>query len=264
MKLIYKFDELDNSKVKEVGGKNASLGEMFKELDKKGIRIPDGFASSAGAYWQFIKENEILDSLKETLSALDKNNGKNLREVGKKCREIIMGSSIPGEIEEAILQGYKDLKEREKSLKSVAVRSSATAEDLPDASFAGQHERFRKPNPNLSLNSNDRFGLRFYFKGLVQSFKSLLQVLYYIINILNTHGKPHQSLNYPGGSLLIGSKLLMGGGCRMDYKCFGIPDICKMAYQLQVIDESVCCFRTTPDNERQHSAETIPEISAGQ
>ena len=142
MKLIYVFSELDNSKVKEVGGKNASLGEMFKELDPKGIQIPDGFASSAEAYWRFVKDNDILDSLKEALASLDKDSNDSLKEVGKKCRDIVMQSSIPGEIREEILQAYKDLKKRESSLRSVAVRSSATAEDLPDASFAGQHESF--------------------------------------------------------------------------------------------------------------------------
>ncbi len=142
MKLVYNFSELDNSKVKEVGGKNASLGEMYKELNTKGITIPDGFATSAEAYWKFIKENEILESLKETLGSLDKESNKSLKEVGKKCRKLVMDSSIPKNINDDILQAYKDLKNREKSLKSVAVRSSATAEDLPDASFAGQHESY--------------------------------------------------------------------------------------------------------------------------
>ncbi len=142
MKLIYKFSELDNSKVKEVGGKNASLGEMFSELDSKGITIPDGFATSSEVYWKFIKENEIFENIKESLTSLKKGDNKKLKEVGKKCRNIVMRSSIPGVIKDEIIQAFKDLKKREKSLKSVAVRSSATAEDLPDASFAGQHDSF--------------------------------------------------------------------------------------------------------------------------
>ncbi len=142
MKLIYKFSELDNSKVNVVGGKNASLGEMFKKLDPKGIRIPDGFATSAEAYWKFVKDNDILDYLKETLASLDNKSDDSLKKTGKKCRDMIMKSSIPGEIKEKVIQAYKDLKKRESSLRSVAVRSSATAEDLPDASFAGQHESY--------------------------------------------------------------------------------------------------------------------------
>ncbi len=142
MKLIYKFSELDNSKVKEVGGKNASLGEMFSELDSKGITIPDGFATSSEVYWKFIKENEIFENIKESLTSLKKGDNKKLKEVGKKCRNIVMRSPIPGVIKDEIIEAFKDLKKREKSLKSVAVRSSATAEDLPDASFAGQHDSF--------------------------------------------------------------------------------------------------------------------------
>jgi pyruvate, water dikinase len=141
MKLIYKFSELDNSQVKKVGGKNASLGEMFSKLTKKGINIPDGFATSAEAYWKFVRENEILNPLKETLASLDRD-GNNLKEVGKKCREMIMKSPVPSDIKEKILQAHRELKKRESSLRSLAVRSSATAEDLPDASFAGQHESF--------------------------------------------------------------------------------------------------------------------------
>ncbi len=142
MKLIYKFEELDNSNVKEVGGKNASLGEMFQQLSSKGINIPDGFATSAETYWKFIRDNEIEDKLKDALSSVNGDDSDKLEQAGEKCRNLIMDASIPKEIEDAILEGYKELKKREKSLESVAVRSSATAEDLPDASFAGQHESY--------------------------------------------------------------------------------------------------------------------------
>ena len=142
MKLTYKFDELDNTRVKEVGGKNASLGEMFRELKSKGIKVPDGFATTAEAYWLFVKENNILEPLKEALGSLDKESGTSLKDTGKKCRELVMKSSIPSGIREEILNAFRELKKRESSLKSVAVRSSATAEDLPDASFAGQHESY--------------------------------------------------------------------------------------------------------------------------
>ncbi len=141
MKLIYNFKELNGSKVKEVGGKNASLGEMFRELGSKGIKVPDGFATSAEAYRRFIRENKIEDALKDTLASLDKD-AENLREVGARCRELVMEAPIPEEIKEKIVEGFNQLKKREESLESVAVRSSATAEDLPEASFAGQHDSY--------------------------------------------------------------------------------------------------------------------------
>ncbi|WP_159517796.1 phosphoenolpyruvate synthase [Sunxiuqinia indica] len=142
MELIYKFEDLDNSNVKEVGGKNASLGEMFQQLSSKGINVPDGFATSAEAYWRFIRENELEDQLKETLSSLNDDDSTELKKAGKKCRKLLMKATIPEDIEKAIFDGYNELKKREESLESVAVRSSATAEDLPDASFAGQHETY--------------------------------------------------------------------------------------------------------------------------
>ncbi len=142
MKYIHNFKELDNTKVKEVGGKNSSLGEMFNELGSKGIRIPDGFASTAEAYWKFIDENEIREEITDLLDELDSDNLSNLEKVGEKIRKKIMNSSIPDDIEEELKEAFKALKEREDSVTSVAVRSSATAEDLPEASFAGQHESF--------------------------------------------------------------------------------------------------------------------------
>ena len=150
MKLIYKFEELDNKKVKEVGGKNASLGEMFRQLGSRGIKVPDGYATSADAYWKFIRDNKIEDSLKETLASLDEK-AENLKEVGAKCREMVMGASVPEEVKEKIVEGFEDLKNREESVESVAVRSSATAEDLPEASFAGQHESYLNIKTNEEL-----------------------------------------------------------------------------------------------------------------
>lgn len=141
MKLIYNFEELDNSNVKEVGGKNASLGEMFQQLGAKGIKVPDGFASSAEAYWKFVRENNIEEPLRKALEKLDEN-AENLKEVGSECRKLVMDGSIPEDVKEAIREGFAELKKREESLESVAVRSSATAEDLPEASFAGQHESY--------------------------------------------------------------------------------------------------------------------------
>ncbi|MGC9345127.1 MAG: PEP/pyruvate-binding domain-containing protein, partial [Bacteroidales bacterium] len=117
-------------------------GEMFNQLGSKGIRIPDGFASTAEAYWKFLDDNELRDELKEILDDLDSDNLENLEDIGGKIREKIMNASIPEEIEEELLDAFRDLKDREESVSSVAVRSSATAEDLPEASFAGQHESY--------------------------------------------------------------------------------------------------------------------------
>ena len=142
MKLIYTFQELDHSGVSAVGGKNASLGEMYKHLSSKGIRIPDGFATSAQCYWDFIEENDLKEELEESLSELRSENLENLEKTGEMIRKLIMDAEIPEGIRDEILQAYKDLKKREKKVSSVAVRSSATAEDLPEASFAGQHESY--------------------------------------------------------------------------------------------------------------------------
>ncbi|MFP8487858.1 phosphoenolpyruvate synthase [Gracilimonas sp. Q87] len=139
---IYHFKELDQSRVEDVGGKNASLGEMYRELNAEGIRVPDGFATSADAYWKFIEENELEDQISQQLEKLDRDGFSNLEEVGVNIRNKIMNGAIPKNLAQAIKKAYRKLQEREKDLESVAIRSSATAEDLPEASFAGQHESF--------------------------------------------------------------------------------------------------------------------------
>ncbi len=142
MKFIYKLEELDNSKVAEVGGKNASLGEMFSKLSSEEVRVPDGYATSADCYRDFIEKNELKDKIIQALGELDKENLDKLKKTGSRIRKMIMDADIPDETSEQIINAYKDLKKREKKVSSVAVRSSATAEDLPDASFAGQHDSY--------------------------------------------------------------------------------------------------------------------------
>ncbi len=142
MEYTYKFENLDNNNVKEVGGKNASLGEMFQQLSEKGIRVPDGFATSAKCYRDYINENDIKDKIEKEVSGLNADDIEKLEKTGEKIRSMIMDADIPEEIEKAIKKAYQELKDREEGLSSVAVRSSATAEDLPDASFAGQHESY--------------------------------------------------------------------------------------------------------------------------
>ncbi|HKK38903.1 MAG TPA: phosphoenolpyruvate synthase [Cryomorphaceae bacterium] len=138
----YPFSELDNEDVSKVGGKNASLGEMFSQLKSEGIEVPDGFATSADAYWEFLDENDLRDELTDLLSELDTKEFKNLKDIGGSIRKKIMDASMPENLAEKIKEAYADLKDRTENISGVAVRSSATAEDLPEASFAGQHESF--------------------------------------------------------------------------------------------------------------------------
>jgi pyruvate,water dikinase len=123
-----------------VGGKNSSLGEMYNQLAKKGIRIPDGFATTADAYWHFLKENQLQDQLKDLLAKLDKKEFTNLKTIGQQARALITKAKIPEDLRNDIITAYHYLSGK-KTL-AVAVRSSATAEDLPEASFAGQHDSY--------------------------------------------------------------------------------------------------------------------------
>lgn len=141
LQLIKKFKDITLSDLAIVGGKNSSLGEMFSQLYSKGIKVPDGFATTSHAYWSFLEENNIKEKLSSLMNDLDKTNFSNLKETGTKARQIIFDSQISKKLRESIINEYNDLY-RDKELGEVAVRSSATAEDLPTASFAGQHESF--------------------------------------------------------------------------------------------------------------------------
>lgn len=123
-----------------MGGKNASLGEMLFELSKYNIRIPEGFAVNADAYRLFIQQNNPEEKLRNTLSKLDQKELSNLTEIEKICRQYIGDGSIPETLQKEIIYAYHSLDGGD--LLSVAVRSSATAEDLPTASFAGLHDSF--------------------------------------------------------------------------------------------------------------------------
>jgi pyruvate,water dikinase len=137
------FKGLTIDDVPLVGGKNASLGEMYRNLGKKGVNVPNGFAVTAYAYRYFLKKAKIKDKIKEILSDLDTHNIRNLTERGRKVRELILDSKLPKEIENEIRKAYRKLSKEFKTKETdVAVRSSATAEDLPDASFAGQQESY--------------------------------------------------------------------------------------------------------------------------
>jgi len=141
-RLIIWFDELQLKDIPQVGGKNASLGEMRRELRPKGVNIPDGFAVTAYAYRYLISSAGIKEKIQQILSDLDTHDIENLKERGQKIRDLIYNAPMPRDLEEAILQAYGRLCAEYGPNTDVAVRSSATAEDLPDASFAGQQETY--------------------------------------------------------------------------------------------------------------------------
>ncbi len=136
------FDDLDRDDVPQVGGKNASLGEMIGALRAQGVRVPMGFATTADAYRAFVADNELEGRLREALGRLAEDGG-NLEEVGRRLRSLFRGARLPEPVEQAVREAYRELGRRhEREDVDVAVRSSATAEDLPEASFAGQQETF--------------------------------------------------------------------------------------------------------------------------
>ncbi|HYX18349.1 MAG TPA: phosphoenolpyruvate synthase [Nostoc sp.] len=140
--LILWFDEVGIADIPVVGGKNASLGEMIQQLTPKGINVPTGFATTAYAYRYFIKSAGLEAKLRKLFADLDVEDVKNLRERGKKARSLLIHTPFPIELREAIAKAYQSLCEQYNAETDVAVRSSATAEDLPDASFAGQQETY--------------------------------------------------------------------------------------------------------------------------
>ncbi len=136
------FEDLKIEDVPSVGGKNASLGEMIRNLGERGVSVPGGFAVTAYAYKYMIEKAGIDARIKEILSDLNTHDVHNLAERGQKIRELIKNTPIPPELEEPIRNHYREMGKRYGKNVDVAVRSSATAEDLPDASFAGQQETF--------------------------------------------------------------------------------------------------------------------------
>ncbi|CAN0570940.1 unnamed protein product, partial [Ectocarpus sp. 12 AP-2014] len=135
------FDQLGMADVERVGGKNASLGEMISNLSGAGVTVPGGFATTAHAYREFLSHEKLNERINALLAHLDVDDVKALAEAGRSIREWIIETPLPPRFEEALRDAYGQLQQQHPQLK-VAVRSSATAEDLPDASFAGQQETF--------------------------------------------------------------------------------------------------------------------------
>lgn len=154
------FKDLTIKDISLVGGKNASLGEMYSKLTKKGVPVPNGFALTAESYWAFMKENKLDKKIKQIVKNLDVKNVRALAKAGAKVREMILGGEFSKELKKEILAAYHKLSGSKMRVNApggshppapltggnygidVAVRSSATAEDLPDASFAGQQESY--------------------------------------------------------------------------------------------------------------------------
>lgn len=147
--LILWLDEVGSEDINLVGGKNASLGEMIRQLQPKGINVPMGFATTAYAYRYFIESAQLDKKLYDLFADLDVDDVNNLQERGELARTLILDTPFPGDLQYAIATAYQKLCEcfndecrlQNQNL-DVAVRSSATAEDLPDASFAGQQETY--------------------------------------------------------------------------------------------------------------------------
>jgi len=135
------FQDLGMTDVERVGGKNASLGEMISELAGAGVSVPGGYATTADAYRDFLQQSGLNERIKARLEGLDVDDVKTLTETGKDIRQWIIDTPFPAALDEAVSGAFAELAEGNADI-SVAVRSSATAEDLPDASFAGQQETF--------------------------------------------------------------------------------------------------------------------------
>ncbi|MEL6926373.1 MAG: PEP/pyruvate-binding domain-containing protein, partial [Bacteroidota bacterium] len=140
--LIKSFNQINMQSLAEVGGKNASLGEMYQKLNPKGIRVPDGFALTATAYRNFLRENNLTSLLSRLMNELDTEGFTNLSSIGQQARAAILRHRFNAATQAAIKAAYRELMQKEGSEISLAVRSSATAEDLPTASFAGQQESY--------------------------------------------------------------------------------------------------------------------------
>ncbi len=150
-KLILKFSQVSIKDIAKVGGKNASLGEMIKKLPKE-ISIPDGFCVTVDGFIYFLKYNKIQKEINKILLKLGKNKGRNLEIAGQKIRELVLNGEFPADLVFQISKAYKELSEMYRQIATdVAVRSSATAEDLPTASFAGQQESYLNIKGNQEL-----------------------------------------------------------------------------------------------------------------
>ena len=136
------FQDIRIEDVPSVGGKNASLGEMYRELTARGVRVPNGFAITAQAYWYVLEQAGIRTALRSALEGLRPDDVEDLAKRGRRARELVYSAPLPADLQNEILDAYRQLQGEYGPTLSLAVRSSATAEDLPDVSFAGMHESY--------------------------------------------------------------------------------------------------------------------------
>jgi len=141
-KFILWLKDIKYKDVPLVGGKNASLGEMYNQLSGRGINVPNGFALTSEAYWYFLKENKLEKKLKKIFVKFNPKSIKSLQETGSRARKIILGGKLPEDLKEKIAESYRKLEKEYGKNCEVAVRSSGVAEDAPKDSFAGQFETF--------------------------------------------------------------------------------------------------------------------------
>ncbi|HXG52831.1 MAG TPA: phosphoenolpyruvate synthase [candidate division Zixibacteria bacterium] len=145
------FDEIGIGDVPAVGGKNASLGELYRELVPKGIKVPHGFAITVDAYWDLLRGADLVGRIARMLSGIDAGDAASLRRAGSAIRREIMEAPLPEALRREIIAAYRELCAGAREPLDVAVRSSATAEDLADASFAGQHETYLNVQGDAAL-----------------------------------------------------------------------------------------------------------------
>lgn len=195
---IRHFNEISLADIPSVGGKNASLGEMISLLASKGISVPDGFATTALAFEDFLSYNSLHAPLRELILQLDHQQYTNLRTIGAAARKLLLNAALPLHLQKEIVQAYEQLGKGESV--AVAVRSSATAEDLPEASFAGQHESY------LNIRGEE---------ALLEAVKRCFASLYTdrAIKYREDHGFQHEKV-----ALSVGVQLMV----RSDLACSGV------------------------------------------
>ena len=142
MGFVHFFADIGIDDIEQVGGKNASLGEMYRELSAQGVQVPNGFATSSDAYRHYIAHNNLEEKIRTALTELDTRDVKALAKVGRQIRSWVLHAEMPKDLAAEIVSAYEKLGEDAGAHLDVAVRSSATAEDLPGASFAGQQETY--------------------------------------------------------------------------------------------------------------------------
>jgi|LGVF01.2.fsa_nt_gb pyruvate,water dikinase len=193
------FDEINLSHLPQVGGKNSSLGEMVSSLADSGIAVPGGFATTSDAFWCFIKETNLEQKINDSLKDLDVHDVLALQETGKKIRNWILEATLPLNLEHDFRQAYQQLEKKYGAAATYAVRSSATAEDLADASFAGQQETY------LNIQGEDAI-----LKAIQAVFASLYndRAIAYRVH----HGFAHHDVALSAGiQLMIRSDLASSG-----------------------------------------------------